>query len=115
VLVLDGLTNPEVVETIACREGMALASDLVLQKIRVTCDCMNAVKSIHGEGKGLYGSIVKEIKATKASFLHVEFVLERRFSNEDAHRLARSTVSMTPGRHVWFLYPPDGDCNSIMS
>jgi hypothetical protein len=86
VLVLDGLTNPEVVETIACREGMALASDLVLQKIRVMC-----------------GSIVKEIKATKASFLHVEFVHERRFSNEDTHRLARSAVSMAPGRHVWFL------------
>jgi hypothetical protein len=47
VLVLDGLTNPEVVETIACREDMALASDLVLQKIRVACDCINAVKSIN--------------------------------------------------------------------
>jgi hypothetical protein len=32
----SGWTNqPEVLETIACREDMALASDLVLQKIRV--------------------------------------------------------------------------------
>jgi hypothetical protein len=94
---------------------MALASDLVLQKIRVACDCINAVKSIHREGMGLYGSIVKEINTTKASFLHVEFVHERRFSNEDTHRLARSAVYMAPGRHVWFLSPRDGVCNSIMS
>jgi hypothetical protein len=46
----SGWTNqPEVLETIACREDMALASDLVLQKIRVgvACDCINAVKSIN--------------------------------------------------------------------
>lgn len=115
MLVLDGLTTPEVVETIACREGMALAADLVLHKFRVACDCINTVKSIHGEGMGLYGSIVKEIKATKASFSHVEFVHERRCSNEDAHRSARSDVCMAPSRHVWFLSPPDGVCNSVMS
>ena len=92
-----------------------LLIDLVLQKFRVACDCINVVKSIHGEGMGLYGPIVKEIKATKASFSHVELVHERRCWNEDAHILAGSTVSMAPGRHVWFLSPPDGVCNSVMS
>jgi hypothetical protein len=55
VLVLEGITSPEVVETIACREGLALALDLQLHKLRVACDCINAVKNIHGEGMGLYG------------------------------------------------------------
>ena len=32
LLVLDGLTNPEVVEMVACWEGMAPTLDLVLQK-----------------------------------------------------------------------------------
>jgi hypothetical protein len=100
VLVMDGITSPEAVETIACREALALASDLLLHKFRVACDCINAVKSIHGEGTGLYGPIVKEIKTTKATFPHVEFVHEGRSSNADAHRLARSSVSLSLGRHV---------------
>ena len=68
VLVLEGITSPEVVETIACREGLTLASDLLLHKVRVACDCINAVKNIRGEGMGLYGAIVKEIKTRRATF-----------------------------------------------
>jgi hypothetical protein len=64
---------------------------------------------------GLHGSIVMEIKATKTSFLLVEFVHKRRFLNKDVHRLARRAVSLAPGRHVWFLLSSDGVCNSIMS
>jgi hypothetical protein len=115
VLVMDGITSPEAIETIACREVLVLALDLLLHKFRVVCDCINAVKSVHIEGMGLYGPIVKEIKTTKATFLHVEFVHERRSSNVDAHRLARSFVSLSLGRHVWFLSLPDGVCNSMIS
>jgi hypothetical protein len=46
---------------------------------------------------------------------HVEFVHERRNSNVDTYRLARSSISMSLGIYVWFLSPPDGVCNSIMS
>lgn len=100
VLVMEGITSPEVVETIACREGLTLASDMLLHKFMVTCDCINAVKNIHGEVMGLYWPIVKKIKTTRATFNHVELVHERRSSNVDAHRLARSSVYMTLGRHV---------------
>jgi hypothetical protein len=44
---------------IACLEVMALASDLVLHKFRVVCNYISAVKSIHEEGMGLYGLVVK--------------------------------------------------------
>lgn len=64
---------------------------------------------------GFYGAIVKEIKTRKATFPHVEFVHERRHSNMDAHRLARSSTLLSLGRHVWFLSPPDGVCNSVIS
>jgi ribonuclease HI len=114
VLVMDSITSPEAVEMIACQEALALASDLILHKFRVACDCINAVKSIHGEGMGLYGPIVLD-QDDKSNLPHVEFVHERRNSNLDAHRLARSFVSLSLGRHVWFLSPPDGVCNSMMS
>ena len=40
-LVVEGITSPEVAEAMACREGLALASDLDLQKIRIhgLCQC----------------------------------------------------------------------------
>jgi hypothetical protein len=113
--VLEGLTSAEVVEAVACREGMALAQDLSLHRTRVASDCVNAVRSIRGDGLGPYGPIVREIKARKSSFQHVEFVHESRSSNVDAHRLAKSSVYFALDRHVWFLSPPDGVCNPIMN
>ena len=47
-LVVEGNTDAEVVEAIACREGLALASDLGLQAARLATDCANAVRSIQG-------------------------------------------------------------------
>ena len=52
-LVVEGTTSPEVAEAMACREGLALASDLDLQKIRIVTGCVNVVKNIHGQGMGL--------------------------------------------------------------
>ena len=49
-LVVEGITSPEVAEAMACREGLALASDLDLQKIRIATDCVNVVKNIYGQG-----------------------------------------------------------------
>lgn len=48
VLVLEGITNAEVAEVMACREGLALAADLGLHKIRLASDCANAIRSIAG-------------------------------------------------------------------
>ena len=32
---------------------------------------------------------------------------ESRSSNKEAHNLARLVLGMPPGRHVWFISPPD--------
>ena len=99
-------SSPEVAEAMAYREGLALATDLSLQKIRIATDCANVVMNIHGPGMGLYGHIIRE------NFQVVNFIHENRKSNEDAHRLARSSVYDMPGRFVWFLSTPDGGCTS---
>ena len=114
-LVVEGITSPEVAEAMACREGLALASDLDLQKIRIATDCVNVVKNIYGQGMGLYGHIVMEIKAGAARFVDAQFVHESRSSNGDAHRLARSLIYEAVGRHVWLLAPPDGVCTNYIS
>jgi hypothetical protein len=113
-LVVEGHTDPEVMEAVACREGLALASDLGLQSFRIASDCANVVRSLLGEGFGRYGPIVQEINVRKRSFMRAEFVHEGRKSNVDAHLLARSSVNLSIGRHVWFMEPPDGVCNSYV-
>ena len=114
-VVLDGVTDPETLESLACREGMSLAADLVLQNFRLASDCSNAIRSLVGEGMGPYGHIVKEIKAREKSFRFVDFVHEPRISNVDAHNLARSSIFLDVGRHVWFGDPPEGVCNSFLN
>ncbi|GJN02011.1 hypothetical protein PR202_ga19322 [Eleusine coracana subsp. coracana] len=100
-LVLDGARNPETVEAIACREGLALASDFAIERFRLACDNINVIRSIRGEGKGLYGHVVLEIQARAQGFESVDFVHEGRNSNGDAHSLARSSIYYDVGRLVW--------------
>jgi hypothetical protein len=97
----------------ACREGLALAADLMLQKLRLATDCASIVKSIAGEGMGIYGQIIQEVKARRNNFTRVEFVHEHHDSNSDAHVIARSSIYKSLGRHVWFFTPPTGVCNLI--
>jgi hypothetical protein len=54
----------------------------------------------------------KEVKARARDFNFVDFALENRSSNVDAHNLARSLISFVLGRHVWLLTPIEDVCNS---
>jgi ribonuclease HI len=109
-VVIIGVTDPEMLEAMACREGMALATDISLQRFILASDCSNAISSIRGEGMGSYGHIVQEIKARVMEFQTVQFVHEGRKSNVDAHVLARSSIYLELGRHVWFIDPPQDVC-----
>jgi ribonuclease HI len=98
-VVMMGTFDPETMEVLALREGLALANDLSLSQVRMASDCANAVRSMAGSTSSVYGQIVKEIKDGAADFQMMEIVHERREANSDAHTLARSTLSST-GRHV---------------
>jgi hypothetical protein len=67
-VVMEGVTDPETLEALACREGLSVAADLLVQNLRVASDCRNAVQSIRGDGMGSYGHIVREIKARAVLF-----------------------------------------------
>ena len=71
---LEGYTELETTEVVACHEGLALGSDLDLQMLRVASDCINAVRNIHSEGFRRYGPIILEIMSWTESFAIVEFV-----------------------------------------
>ena len=74
---------------------------------------MNVVRSSKGDGKGVYGHIVQEIKASASAFESFDFVHKGRVSNVDAHCLARSCVNCELERQVWLLSPPEGICTTV--
>ena len=84
-LVLRGIVDMEVKQSIACREGMALASDLRADSFRLASDCLNVVKSIKQGGLRIYRQVIWEINARNTTFRCVEFVHEHRDSNIDTH------------------------------
>jgi hypothetical protein len=94
-MVAHGITEPEILEAMACREGGA-----------------NAVRNIHGEAMCSYGHIIQEIKSQGRSFEKIEFVHEKREANHDAHNLARSPLYESLGRHMWLMSPSMGVCNT---
>jgi hypothetical protein len=50
-VITAGITDPETLEAMATREGLALAADLILQRFRVATECINVVWSLKGKGK----------------------------------------------------------------
>jgi hypothetical protein len=99
-VVLEGITDVETAEAIACRKGLALASDPTLQSIRLASNNANVIRSLEETGMSPYGQVVKEVKARARDLNFIDFAHENRSSNVDAHNLARSLISFVPGRHV---------------
>jgi hypothetical protein len=65
VVVIEGIPDPKIMEAVACRESLALASNIIGL----------------GKGFGSYVYVIQEIKAQGESFTSVEFVHEGRMSN----------------------------------
>jgi hypothetical protein len=55
---MEGSLEPETIEAIACKEGLALASDLLLQDFRLACDNAGVIASIREESMGSYRHVV---------------------------------------------------------
>ena len=61
---VSGIMDPGTLETLACREALALALDLGLPNVLVASDCKVMVNDIKLGTGGMYESIVKEIRNT---------------------------------------------------
>jgi ribonuclease HI len=109
-LTIKGISDPATLEAIACREALALASDLQLQRVTVASDCLAVVNAMKGPFAGAYSMVVQEVKARSNLLEQSFFRHENRLSNSEAHRLARFAISLSVGRQVWLVQPPDGLC-----
>ena len=109
-LVIEGITNPEIMEAIAVREALALSDDLNIKRVCVASDCLRVINTLHDDSKPVYAQIADEIRAWGRAFEHIQFNHEGRRTNVDAHNIARHSLSLDIGRHVWLVDPPIGIC-----
>jgi ribonuclease HI len=109
-VVFPGKTDAETLEALACREALSLAQDINTRRIRVASDCLNVIRSMDQGTMGAYAHVVRGFKETARELDEVVVVHECRVSNKEAHNLARSSVLLEHGRHVWLLVPPAGVC-----
>ena len=63
-VVFRNIDQPEVLESLAIREALALADDLYVQKIRVASDCKSPVEDIHRGTSSAYGAVVQGSRST---------------------------------------------------
>ena len=108
-VVYNGIRDPTILETYACREALALAQDLQLQNMIVASDAKQVVQEINNRSRGVNGAIISEIHSYSSLFQCI-FSFESRRANIEAHKLAKHSLSLGPGRHVWFGQPHDLTC-----
>ena len=89
-VLLQGIRDPAVLEALACREALALASDPQLSRIKIILGCHEVITSM--AGGYLVGSTpsIRDIKLCTPVFASVNFVHEKRVLNMEAHGLARA-------------------------
>lgn len=87
-LVIHGINDLATLETIACREALSLAEDLMIHNFIIAPDSKQVVSDITRGSKGAYGSIITEIKR-RADTFNCIFTFEGRAVNKDADRLAK--------------------------
>jgi hypothetical protein len=75
-IVVRGISDPAVLEALACREALALASDLQATKIKIASNCIEAVHSLEKSYLGKLSSIARETNLRALEFDLVLFVHE---------------------------------------
>lgn len=104
-ITLNGVTDVPTLETLACREAQALALDLLQNRIVIASDSMIVIRDIEAKTGGVHAAVIKEIVDRK--FLDCSFVYESRRRNFEAGSLAKFSLSLQFGRHLWLDLPHD--------
>ena len=108
-LVVLGIQDPAILESIACREAYALAEDLALHNFIIASDPKQVVEDINKNARGTYGTIIHEIRKRAESFKS-NILYEGRHSSNDVPSLAKYSLRLAQGHHVWLLHPHDPAC-----
>lgn len=104
------LSDPEILEAMACSEALSLAADLACQSLVISTDCAATVMNIQGNHLGASSVIIREIKRKMGDFACVQIIHEKRELNVEAHNMSKAATTLEVGRHVWWSERPDFIC-----
>jgi hypothetical protein len=82
---------------------LALVQDLLLSNIIISSECQVVVGEIAQGTWGYYATVIKEIQASLSEFVACNFIFENRSLNVEADSLAKFSLHLALGRHVWLL------------
>jgi hypothetical protein len=71
LVTLQGKSDLEMLEVLACREALAPMTDMGACVVRVASDCKAGVRMIQEETIGICGQVVKEIKDLRSNFVEL--------------------------------------------
>ena len=60
-IIVSGLTDPGILEALACREALTLSQDLHIRRVSIASDCLRLVRDIAEGNRGNYGTVITEI------------------------------------------------------
>jgi hypothetical protein len=102
---IPGIIDPVVLESLVCREALALAADFICNKILVSSYCKSIIEDINGRFGGINATIIKQIELSKGNFMCCSFIHEGRQSNIEAHSLEKYAFGLFEGHHLWLISP----------
>jgi hypothetical protein len=76
-MIVVGITVPVTLEAMACREALALPTDLNLQHFAIASDCLQVINNLKDTYEGSYSMITSEIKARSKDIIDVRFKHEK--------------------------------------
>lgn len=112
-MVFPSINDPTNLEARACREALALAQDLLIRMVIISCDCKTVVEEIKHGTNGRYGAIIREIRPSQLLFESYDIIFEGCEHNSSAHSLAKYSVLLDEGRHLWLGALHDPFCIPI--
>jgi hypothetical protein len=109
------LQEPEDAELRACRQAMAIAKQLKLQRVVLETDSMAMVSKLTNEARdrSMHGPLVEEIKMKLAEFDDHVVKWAWRTANGATHILAKEGCGLEVC-NVWFLVHPDCIGNALI-
>jgi hypothetical protein len=77
MMIVVGITDPVTLEAMACKEALALPSDLNLQRFAIASDCLQVINNLKDTYEGSYSMITSEIQARSKDINDVRFKHEK--------------------------------------
>lgn len=106
-ITLDYVIDVPCLEALACKEGQSLVADLMERKFLISSDSSVVIKDLEDGTGGNHVAILKEVLARKSDFESCMLRYEWRRRNYEADSLAKFSLSLNFGIHVWLLEPHD--------